>query len=61
MAIAGIAPALILDCFATTFYSDWFDSSGPHEATAYSATVIGGAGIMLLVALWLGHEHEGSH
>jgi nitric oxide reductase large subunit len=61
MAIAGIAPALVLDCLATTFYLDWFSSSGPHEATAYSATVLGGAGTMLLVALWLGNEREGSH
>ena len=61
MAIAGIAPALVLDCLATTFYSDWFDSSGPHEATAYSATILGGAGVMLLGALVLGHERGRSH
>lgn len=54
MAIAGIAPALVLDSLATTFFSSWFDSSGPHEAAAYSATILGGAGILLLVALCLG-------
>jgi nitric oxide reductase large subunit len=51
MAIAGIAPALVLDCIATTFYSDWFASSGPYEPTAYSATILGGAGVMLLFAV----------
>ena len=56
MAVAGIAPALVLDCLATTFFSDWFSSSGAHESTAYSATVLGGAGVMLLVALYLGKE-----
>ena len=54
MAIAGIAPALVLDSLATTFFSSWFASSGPHEATAYSATILGGAGVLLLVALCLG-------
>lgn len=53
MAIAGIAPALVLDSLATTFFSSWFASSGPHEATAYSATILGGAGVLLLVALCL--------
>ncbi len=60
MAIAGIAPALVLDCLATIFYSEWFASSGPHEPTAYSATILGGAGIMLLSALVLGYERHGS-
>ena len=53
MAIAGIAPALILDSFATTFFSEWFDSAGPHQATAYSATVLAGAGSAFLLALIL--------
>ena len=53
MAIAGIAPALVLDSLATTFFSQWFTSSGPHEATAYSATILGGAGVLLLIALCL--------
>jgi nitric oxide reductase large subunit len=60
MAIAGIAPALVLDCLATTFYSEWFSSSGPNEPAAYSATILGGAGIMLLGALLLGYERHGS-
>jgi len=51
MAIAGIAPALLLDTFATTFFSDWFPASAPHEAVAYSATVLGGSSAMFLVAL----------
>lgn len=54
MAIAGIAPALVLDSLATTFLDSWFASSGPHEAAAYSATILGGAGVLLLVALCLG-------
>lgn len=53
MAIAGIAPALVLDSLATTFFSSWFASSGPHEATAYAATILGGAGVLLLIALCL--------
>lgn len=53
MAFAGIAPALVLDSLATTFFDSWFASSGPHEATAYSATILGGAGVLLLVALCL--------
>lgn len=60
MAIAGIAPALVLDAFATAFFFSWFSSSGPHEATAYSATVLGGAGAMLIIALWLGRDTDRS-
>ena len=53
-AIAGVAPAMILDSLATAFYRDWFSSAGVHEASAYSATILMGAGSMLLVAfaLW---------
>lgn len=51
MAIAGIAPALLLDSLATTFFTTWFSSSSSHVPTAYSTTVLGGAGAMLLVAL----------
>lgn len=51
MAIAGIAPAIILDSIATTFFTTWFPSSSPHIPTAYSTTVLGGAGAMLLAAL----------
>lgn len=53
MAIAGIAPALILDSIATTYYVSWFDTSGQYESAAYSATILGGAGVMLLGALVL--------
>lgn len=53
-AIAGIAPAMILDAIATTFYGDWFSSAGPHESSAYSATILLGAGTMLLMAFALG-------
>jgi len=60
MAIAGIAPALVLDSLATTFYSSWFASSGPHEATAYSATILGGAGVILILGLWFGQETDRS-
>lgn len=60
MAIAGIAPALVLDSLATTYYSNWFASSGPHEATAYSATILGGAGVILILGLWLGRETDRS-
>lgn len=60
MAIAGIAPALLLDTFATTFFSDWFPQSSPHEALAYSATVLGGSSAMFLVALLMSNQvhHE---
>lgn len=60
MAIAGIAPALVLDSLATTFFSSWFASAAPHEATAYSATILGGAGVLLLVALCLGPRNNRS-
>ena len=60
MAIAGIAPALVLDSLATTFFDNWFASSGRHEATAYSATILGGAGVILILALWLGREADRS-
>ena len=60
MAIAGIAPALVLDSLATTFFSSWFTMSSPHEATAYSATILGGAGVILILALWLGQETDRS-
>jgi hypothetical protein len=60
MAIAGIAPALVLDSFATTYFQSWFASSGPHEATAYSATILGGAGVILILGLWLGRETDRS-
>ncbi|MFM8848244.1 MAG: hypothetical protein ACKOHN_09395 [Actinomycetota bacterium] len=60
MAIAGIAPALVLDSLATTFFRSWFASSGPHEATAYSATILGGAGVILILGLWLGRETDRS-
>ena len=60
MALAGIAPALVLDSLATTYFSSWFGSSGPHEATAYSATILGGAGALLLVALCLGPRSDRS-
>ena len=61
MAIAGIAPALVLDSLATTYFSSWFASSGPHEAIAYSSTILGGAGVMLILAVWLGRETDRSH
>lgn len=61
MAIAGIAPALVLDSLATTYFSSWFASSGPHEAIAYSSTILGGTGVMLILAVWLGRETDRSH
>ena len=49
--IALLAPALCLDSMATTFFHDLFDA-GPFEDTAYAATVLGGVGVMQLVALF---------
>lgn len=56
MAIGGIAPALCLDAVATTFYRDWFTSSGPYEAQAYAATIIGGSAVLLLAGLVLARD-----
>jgi hypothetical protein len=57
--IALLAPALCLDSMATTFFHDWF-GAGPFENTAYSATVLGGVGVMQLVALFAGRAEPAS-
>ncbi len=51
-AIALFAPAMCLDALTTTYYSDWFDQ-GIHDDTAYSALILGAAGIGLLLAMFI--------
>ena len=49
-AIALFAPAMCLDALTTTYYNDWFEQ-GVHDDTAYSALILGAAGIGLLLAM----------
>ena len=51
-AIALLAPAMILDAITTTYFNDWFDQ-GTHDDTAYSALILGAAGICLLLAMFI--------
>ncbi len=41
---------MCLDALTTTYFNDWFDQ-GIHDDTAYSALILGAAGICLLVAM----------
>ena len=51
-AIALFAPAMCLDAITTIYFHSWFDE-GDNGDTAYSALILGAAGICLLIAMLL--------
>ncbi|MEM9776710.1 MAG: DUF5367 family protein [Chloroflexota bacterium] len=49
--IAFLAPAFVLDLFATMFFETWFLNAGSADDRVYPAMILGGSGFLLLMVL----------
>ena len=49
--IAFLAPAFVLDLFATMFFESWFLNAGSADDRVYPAMILGGSGLLLLMVL----------
>ncbi|MEM8858803.1 MAG: DUF5367 family protein [Chloroflexota bacterium] len=49
---AFLAPAFVLDLFATMYFEAWFINAGSADDRVYPAMILGGSGILLLITLF---------